>query len=340
MDFFNEFNNCRLQFALNVLSHAKVNELTEANYEELAQLSYLDMLNDAQTSSSYKKYNAVENINDLVHALPKVLKRLPIKSEGNGIFTLSPKEQAALQPFRPLFSSIEKQFLADICRCSEAKLFLQPETIAALSKLPSEPQPIIRTNSVGKESLYTALDADIFRTILEAISTRHYLRYSFRTKDCSAEIETEGIPFKIEYDVYEGRWWLLLYYTKEQRPIKAILQNITKAVISDKKADLTEEDIKQAILSKLTAPERVVLHVENQKNALERTFLIFNNTINRKTKALSDTTCEISFNYFSNDPIINKLLFLGSCVTIVKPASLRQEMIKTLRNILAKEERQ
>lgn len=166
------------------------------------------------------------------------------------------------------------------------------------------------------------------------------MRYSFRTKDCAAEIETEGIPFKIEYDVYEGRWWLLLYYTKEQRPIKAILQNITKAVISDKKADFTEEDIKQAILSKLTAPERVVLHVENQNNALERTFLIFNNTINRKTKVLSDTTCEISFNYFSNDPIINKLLFLGSCVTIIKPASLRQEMIKTLRNILAKEERQ
>ena len=52
MDFFNEFNNCRLQFALNVLSHAKINELTEANYEELAQLSYLDMLNEAAATKN------------------------------------------------------------------------------------------------------------------------------------------------------------------------------------------------------------------------------------------------------------------------------------------------
>lgn len=99
---------------------------------------------------------------------------------------------------------------------------------------------------------------------------------------------------------------------------------------------MREEQLREVILRQVEK-EPVVLRVSPQKNALERTFLTFENALDMNAQMLEDGGVRIQFSLFRFDrkDVVKKLLYLGEAVILEQPLSLREALRERLAQCLS-----
>lgn len=245
----------------------------------------------------------------------------------------------SLRPMRAPLPALERAYLKYLCHTPEASLFLEPEALERISQNCGDVDEGLFLGILRPPlPPVPEIDPQVFRAILRAIAEGRMISYRYHTQS-SGEWKTalHAVPFRLEHSVLDGRWWLLSYSPADGRPIKSRLENLDQ-VEPEGPHGMDEEALQEITRQKL-APERAVLHILSPKNALERTFLTFDNALDMEAHALEDGSAELSFAWFQFDgrDIVKKLLYLGEAVTLVKPESLREMMREKLEECLNKQ---
>ena len=239
----------------------------------------------------------------------------------------------AIAPFIPPLSELEREYLADILCSEEAKLFF-PGEIPSVPGDRSRLSYIRRQNASGRNDRPIQYDSAIFRTILTGICQRRRLLHTWRTRDSEMVRTSELIPFRLEYQGYDGRWWVIFYDDAEDRLVKSQLQNILSASLGNVHA-VSDETIQSSIL-KHRVPEPLKLHIRDEKNALERCFITFDDVLELDGERLEDGSYSLTLSYldFDEKEIVKKLMYLGECVTVESPERVRSALIEKIRRAL------
>lgn len=316
MELFHEYYSGQCQFALDILARAKAgNRFAKGELERIHEENHV--------------------LSWLIDALGELTESGLLKDRKDGIYALG----ETFRPMRAPVPALERAYLKYLCHTPEASLFLEPETLERISqgcggadeKLFSEirrpPLPPV-----------PGIDPQVFRALLQAIAEGRTISYRYRTQG-GQEWKTAGhsVPFRLEHSVLDGRWWLLSYSPADDRPIKSRLENLDQ--VEPESSHGMDQETLQKITRRKLAPERAVLHIQSPKNALERTFLTFENALDMEAHALEDGSAELSFAWFQFDArdIVKKLLYLGEAVTLVKPESLRVMMREKLEECFNKQ---
>ena len=235
---------------------------------------------------------------------------------------------------------LERRWLERALKLPEATLFLDEETRTILEKTLSKDTSddffsSIELYTPQGEPLPSHISGEDFRTLLDAVRRRQIVRYTYRTRTEKTPRLSCALPWKLEYSVYDRRWWVLLYITEEDRTVKAWLDNLEDVHLVGP-SSVPEEHVLEAI-DRLLAPEPVVLHIQRTKGALERCFLVFENQLFERTRQISEDYYSAVFRYYRFDrgEILRKLLYLGSAVELVSPDSLRKELLVLVEQALS-----
>ena len=83
-------------------------------------------------------------------------------------------------------------------------------------------------------------------------------------------------------------------------------------------------------------PEPVVLHIIDEKNALERCFFCFEDMFEMTAYKMNEKEYKLKFMYFDWDlhVIVRKLLYLGENVVLQSPTIIKKEIIDELKTAL------
>ena len=315
MDLFNEYYSSEMQFLLDLFSLNRPFTLDEA-------------VERARAAHVYAPYDSHVPIVEKWTALG-LLEQLP-----DGTYRIGP----GLRSFALPPNVLEADYLSDICGTAEARLFV-PEGVASFFRREglSALDFIARQNTVGKAKEAAAVPVEVFRALLEAIYQGRRIHYDYRTNAAPTPRSAVGVPYRLEYSVFDGRWWLISYNEAEDRSIKSRLENIL-AVRPGQVHRVAEETIRAAITRNLAA-EPVVLHIRNRKNVLERCFLLFESMPDMTAFQLGEDEYRLCFRYFrwDNHVIVRRLLYLGENVTARSPSSIVEELKGELRAALLRQ---
>lgn len=231
----------------------------------------------------------------------------------------------------------ELDYLKYILAFPEAKLFLPDKTLRKLETVSGSPSKFGHLQYYAPKGTGFSGQprAEDMRRLLKAIRERRMVRYHYRTKDRLDLQESTTLPWKLEYSVFDRRWWIILYEPDQRRTIKARLDNLQSVELLGG-TNISEEEISNAI-EQLLEPEPVVLEVEPARNALERCFLVFEGQLFLETQQVSENRYRLSFQYhrFDRGEILRRLLYLGSMVTVIEPASMREELLAMVEQALS-----
>lgn len=230
----------------------------------------------------------------------------------------------------------ELDYLQYILTLPQAELLLDPETRQKLSRAGGDGRALgaIQHLAPQGEPLPQYPGREGVRRLLQAIREGRLVRYRYRTRDTERYRESVVRPWKLEYSVYDRRWWAILYHPREGRTIKARLDNLRDVELLGP-SEVSPEEIRAA-MERLLEPEPVVLRVRKTRGALERCFLVFENQLFLETEQLSPETVRLAFRFYRFDQgeILRRLLYLGPAVELLAPQSLREELLALVEQAL------
>lgn len=231
----------------------------------------------------------------------------------------------------------EQEYLQYILRLPEAELFLPEQLRQLLLQTPATWLEQIQRIAPDNSNQARPVEQETFRSVLRAIEEKRMICYSYRIKDRETYETTQAIPWKLEYSAYDRRWWVILYEPMQKRTVKAVLGNLRNVTVGAQHG-LPEQEIRNAIEDLCLQDTPVQLRVENTYNGLQRCFLAFENQEFLHTQMLDENTFLLSFRYyrFDTEELLRKLMMLGPAVTLLQPASLKQELRNRLKLALEK----
>lgn len=262
--------------------------------------------------------------------------KLLCKREDQQVYELVDKTSGTIFP---LVTVLERDYLKYIMESSKARIFLPEELYDRLSqdldKIESrilDRQYILDIKPDFPER--NPMGGSDFRMVLDAIDQGRRIHYGYVTQYSQEISFSENIPYRLEYSDYDGRWWIILYDEQEKRTIKAQLKNLSQISMGEPHG-VSDRAIKQAIESK-KSEKKLVLLVEDGKNALYRCFSLFGTQERISVEKIAEGIYQLELNYylFDREEILKKLLFLGSKVRVKEPRELVEAHLDNLRKIL------
>lgn len=300
MKLFNKFQSRAFQFSLDLL----------------VQLNSLGHLTEAMVNNLVSQYG--------LNYADQILR--PLMSAGlieccGKTYTLAPSLR---MPSLPI-SNVEQEYLQYIVHLPEALLFLNDTTLNKLSDAQSS-NVLAEIQQYRSDGSTKSPDVTVFRTLLKAIREKRLISNRYTDRTTGTTLESTVLPWRLEYDSRDYRWWVILYNPGENRMIKAHLNNFQKIELLDV-AKITDDEIGRA-MDELLDPELIVIRVKNERGALERCFLTFESHLFEETRQLSKDYYELKFHFYRFDrtEILKKLLYVGPQVTLCAPTSLREEL--------------
>ncbi len=224
-------------------------------------------------------------------------------------------------------SNLELDYLALAAGSWEAELFLSEEAREYLKGCAQNGDFFRPVHYVAPQASPKRLDPEAFRSLLTAVEERRLVSYKFRTVGSSETRAAKCLPWKLEYDAYLKRWWVIFYSLEEKRMIKARLENVSEAVVGEK-CFVSDDELSDA-MDRLLEKEPMVLRVRDYNNALERCFTVFESQVleNVETSEGGGVTVTYRTYRFDRRDIIRKLMYLGPGVTVLSPEHLRKDLL-------------
>ena len=168
------------------------------------------------------------------------------------------------------------------------------------------------------------------RTLQQAFLEQRQIDYV--NKDCHGKLHTGTVsPCRLEYDLKGNKYRIIIWNETEQRAIKMNLANLQKLSLSSRAIlPCLSEKLNLFFQQHQTI---ISLSLENKVNAVERCFLLFS-SYDKETFVDDDRqtyTLKITCYDFDRYELLEKILSLGSAVTVLAPNDFHQEIIQRLK---------
>ena len=228
-------------------------------------------------------------------------------------------------PIAPLFSDAEFSWLKTMLLDDETaflfplnlreKLLMRLENIPSLYNL--EVQNKFRLVKSNKNS--AQINFHTLAVIVDALNKRR-------------KLDSEIIPCRLEYDFLTGEYSVIAWNESKSSVEKIPVEQLDAVTISAETIPLDVEEKLQKFYQHHTIEVNLLLR--NTRNAVERCFALFG-SYDKKSRYQNDDTyfLTISCYDFEENEVFEKILSLGSAVTVLSPENLRRKIIEHLRAI-------
>lgn len=250
-------------------------------------------------------------------------------------------------PIKPYILDIELLWLKFIINSRYINLFLDDKTIEKVKKIKVKNSILLDSETIKFKNFSKVMTKDEiirmrenFKTIVDAILDKRIISYEYIKRDGN-KIQNVGIPVKVQYSIKDDLFYVIIYSISQDKFAKCIISNISSLRVEDESKFVkpsTDEILQRYsdFLKSCEAKEPIVLEVENERNSLERAFLLFSpfkksaRFINEKGKH------QISLYYYTFEEmeIISRILYLGKHVVVVSPQRIRDEIISRIKKAL------
>lgn len=156
-----------------------------------------------------------------------------------------------------------------------------------------------------------------FRTVLEALRQRRWLRIHFSGRDGIPHC-WNCVPYKLEYSSKDDKFRLI---TGNNRSVLTInMARITECILME---SCTPEEYRPKTLRKDT----LVLAITDQRNTLERCMLHFSH-LEKTTQRIEDDRYLLTLHYEKDDEteLLIRVLSFGPMVKVVSPAHFKNKL--------------
>ena len=183
-----------------------------------------------------------------------------------------------------------------------------------------------------------------FNIVFKAINEKRFITTDNHTAKGTVYKDSKMVPFRFEYVKSTGAIYISAYIEEAEtgRSIKLNINNLSNTRLGDK-VEKTEdyELIKKKYLESLNKDLDIIppvtIKITDHFNGFDRTVFTF---ANYKRESYRDEDhniiMKIYYRRFQKRDIIEKLLFLGSAVTVLGPDSIIQEYVSILKETLNK----
>ena len=321
------------------LFHKYQNNKVHFALDAIAMLQRKGMLSNDDLQKIAEPYGYI-NYFDVVDVLCKanILERIPSKDETEHV-----KLAENYAPVAVPLIKVEEEYLAYILSLPHVDLFLNKKLQEKIRKsISSENQlKTIEHYSPLYPKPIPEIDQESFSNLLTAIQNLDWIEYEYRTAHNDEFAVGKEIPWKLEYDAYDQRWWVILYSIEQDRTIKARLGNLRLIKRIRRTADdMSTEQLKQRIQA---AVDRLIvgkatLRVRNERNALERCAMVFERQALQQISWEKETnTFLFEFEYYKFDEkeLTSRILYLGPAVQLLAPEKLKEELRHKIDRALA-----
>lgn len=241
-------------------------------------------------------------------------------------------EHSATIPFLP--TQLELSWLKNMLEDTQAAFLLSPKLHKKLQQQLKD-IPLLHTNEHWKKLRRTEDDTTAeplqhhLRTLQQALCQNVQIRYINR--DATGQIHKgTAIPYRLEYDLSDDKYRLIIWNNEQNRAIKVTLANLIELQLSQEKIPA---DVYISITKFYeTRKTSLTLRLTPKANAVERCFFLFS-PYDKDTwlDGENDFLFRISFYDFDRQEIIDKILSLGAAVTVLEPVDIRKEIIEKLQ---------
>ncbi len=236
-------------------------------------------------------------------------------------------------------TNIEKQTFAQIINDTYARHFVSANTLAKISKLTENVDVDWDTNDIKINNQFVVEEVPTFynsiQIIKQAIEEHRGIIYDNIKPGVYEYIDSLVYPLKIEYSLVNDRFRLVAYEPKENRFIKMNLYTMKNIRYSDDVIEDLESDYKEYLNANL---KKLTLDVEPVDHVIERCFRIFSFYDRRAVydKDNDKYSLEIQYYKFDQNEVIRDILSLGSSVTVIEPKMLQREIVRRIKNSVAR----
>lgn len=175
------------------------------------------------------------------------------------------------------------------------------------------------------------------RTILDALIQKKKIQYVNKLANGK---KYAGIvaPFKLEYSPRNNRFRLIIWHPENKRLIKINVANLATVKLLEEKVTSEEfQSAKNFIKAKRADTTPLVLQIQEKNNAVERCFHLFSSyDIESHLESPGLYVLKVFYYDFDEAEIIDDLLSLGSAITVLEPLHIREKIITTIQEALAK----
>ncbi len=312
MDLFNKYKNKDFDYITNIIN--KINKYNEIIKEKELK-KYFD---DTCTFKEMKE--SICNPEDIYK-----------------IFTVQDDET-----IKPVYKNIinirpsypEKAWLYCIISDPKAKLFLDDEQINFLKKTLENtnnlPYPlsnndvyICRLNNQTHNN-YTHEQRGFFKMIMQAIKEKRYIILTNEADDGNIYEDSKLIPYKIEYNNKQDTFSITCYNDVNSEIIRIFFINIKALKIGEVTPNYfkIKTRIRQELEKKRTT-EPVIIQINNENNALQRSAFIFAHYERMIYKENNNIYMKIFYyKEYQQEDILQGILQLGMYVKIIEPINL------------------
>jgi hypothetical protein len=236
-------------------------------------------------------------------------------------------------------SAPEKIWLKSAIDHAAMPLFLETKTIEKLNKALAEvddyelnEKMIRKGQSLGGDRIDDEL-IQKFRLVCKAIKEERFLFYSNRLRNGKVYQGKKAFAFGIEYSIIENRFRASLWSPEEERPVKANLSQLFDLSLGD--PEPKPYATVKMMLEERRAEETIQLKIWDKNNCVERAVMLFSQYERMAWWEEDNLIMEIDYYTFDEEELFRNILSLGPMAVVLKPESLRQRMIETLKNVLA-----
>jgi hypothetical protein len=205
------------------------------------------------------------------------------------------------------------------------KLMKQLEHIAPL---PLEKCRVLHENGDDALSIQRLL-----REFQRALTTGRMVSYINRTSNGSHA--AVAAPCRMEYDAMRNRYRAVLWQEESEKPNSAHIVKVSFANLEDMRCldDRAPGNMEEKLAAFLQKKKRMCsLRLMHKTNAVERAFRLFASYDKEASYDEEHDVYALNICYYAFDKteLVEKILSLGSAVVVLKPACLRQEIIRLL----------
>ena len=243
------------------------------------------------------------------------------------------------KPFPIRSLDLEKLWLKNMLRDPKIHLFLKDVTYLKLQHVLHGLEDIIENNievKNGSNHGATAYEAlkEPMELLITAMVKEKGILYDYLTHRGNVLHGLKSIPYKLEYSIREGDFYVVAYSLDGQKSVRALLKsfkNIISFDLQHGEKSLLSSMEKELSHSKVHIP--IVLEIIDSKNAVERAFLLFS-CFEKKSKYIASSHIhELSIYYYPHEKeaVLSKILSLGKTVKVKSPQVIRHEMIEKIK---------
>ena len=302
------------------------------------------MLENTFAVSDDKNLNEVLKFIEELTTPSNDLNRLCLLKKENDLYSTSVKDEidediSATVPI--LLTWYEKRYLKTLLKNDSFCYFLGEDVVNKLSASLKNVEPFhwdscfITKGQSSRDDLHDSKVLGSMLLLSEAIQKRKLISCINHTK--FGDITNNSIaPYRFMYSPQKRQLQLIAVSLEQKRLVLLNIASLSKIKLGPSHS-LTNNDFLVYINKRKQTQEPLVLELKNYRNGVERCFILFS-SMDKKAYYDEDRDIHILhiFYYdFEEYDIIQKILLLGECVTVISPERIRQQLIQIALKALA-----